>query len=1081
MTTTSHLQVRPDYYTNVTDCMAATRKNKIITNPRYSNFNQDVFTAGDEEQFEIYRYPKNGSLIIPDIDLTKNLFREYDISKDFWEKNHLIPAAAVINTFRYIFYKLKKAIFVKILNNKLKVFLPFSHANFINEWSHKINMTHEEIIAFLRKCHDMENRKFKFTRDSVNDKNKWYANNCLIRREKPIWEGDSSVGNMKNMLEELCAKRKIPDIEFFLNRRDFPLITKNGTEPYNNIWGTDQSLVSHSYEKYAPILSMCKTDRYADILIPTWEDWQRVQFQKGMFFLESCANYEDKFSTTPWKNKISKAVFRGSTTGCGTTLETNPRLKACAMTKDHPDYLDCGITLWNFRPRKHETSDTLVTMEKDTFPFSLVDRLTMQEQTEFKYLLDIEGHVGAFRLSYELSSGSLVLLVESQWKIWYQDMIKPYVHYVPVKGDLSDLIEIIDWCREHDAECEQITKNAREFFEKYLNYDSILDFYQKTLVDLKKYIGVYVYNTSTPLDSQISQEKQEMEKYVMQNNLQSAGITSGDIINIPNIPRSYGKLYAIEMIISSEILKGFIFKEDTTIFPDVKTSNNKRVIYFSKIHGFNLAIKTISDNRSNDSENDGPNIHESFIATHSINKLLQYIPNFVYNFGLYKQESKLVVISEFIEGQTLKDYIASSDWNIQDYLFILIQIALALQVAQNLTGFVHWDLSTWNIMIHRLKFPIEYEYVLERGNIYKIKTSIIPIIIDYGKSHVVYNGEHYGYVNMFEISSMQDIYTLLITSISHILGKPKRLEHYEVKKILSLGKFLSCIITSGESLTNLTDLRNYTFDAKKYIFRSQVKLNEIKPIHFVQYMMKTVGKFPVWNATESNRKMPNVNSEQFVKYIYAKNIQERRESFISACKTIKDRVQRIDRTKMSPLMLYLAVQILGDEVLTIKNSMTKMLSETNKIFDETLESIQQIYDTIPIPDTHNYDDILTQFRNLCIEVKPKYTIETFLMPHKMLSLLETGKSCPNLSDYKELLLHILTYKGGFSVNSQNKKVYMTKFKNLLTIDWNLLKMGYANRKTMVKLSSEIYPPTLATLNDSYKDIEVYKKLSEFKQ
>lgn len=1077
MTTTSHLQIRPDFYTNITECVEASKKqNKIIINPRYVNFNQDVFTAGDEEQFDMYRYPKNGSLSIPDIDLSRNLFREYDISKDFWEKNHNITAAAVIDTFRYIFYKLKKGIFVKILNNKLKVFLPFSHANFVNEWSHKINMTSEEIISFLKRCHNMEETRFHFAPYSVNDKNKWYANNCIIRREKPVWEGDSSVGNMKNMLEELCANRTVPDIEFFLNRRDFPLITKNGMEPYNHMWGANQPLVSHSYEKYAPILSMSKTDNYADVLIPTWEDWQRVQFQKGKFFLESCTKYEDSFSTTPWKDKISKAVFRGSTTGCGTTIETNMRLKACAMSVDHPEYLDCGITSWNFRPRKHENSDKLTTMEKSTFPFSIANRLTIQEQTEYKYFLNIEGHVAAFRLSYELSSGTLVLLVASKWKIWYQDMIKPYVHYVPVKADLSDLIEIIDWCREHDAECEQITKNARKFFDEYLNYDSLLDFYQKTLVEMKKYNGVYIYNATTPLDAQIAQEKQEMEVYVKKNNLDSVGIIFG---NIPNIPRSYGKLRAIEMIIASEVLKGLIFQKDTT-FSTIKMGNNKRIVYFSKIYGFNLVLKTILD--KNEERNNTPNIHEAFIGTHVINKLLQYIPNFAYNFGIYKQESNLVVISEFIEGQTMKDYIESDDWNIQDFLFILLQIGLVLEVAQNLSSFVHWDLTMWNIMIHRLKFPTEYEYVIGPGNIYKIKTSVIPIFIDYGASHVIYKGEHYGLVHMFSVNTMQDIYTILVTSIWGILARKTRLTYFEIEKIKQLGKFISCIITSGEKLSELNDIKKYTFDAKKYIFRSQVKLNQIKPIHFVQYIMKNLGKFPVWRVTESNRKLHNVNSEQFLKYIYAKNIEQRRESFIFACKRIKNRAQGVDQIKMSPLMLYFTVQTLGKEVEILRHSMSKMLRENNKIFDETLEIIQQIYNTIPVPDNYGYSEILSQFQNICIEVKPKYTAETFLIPHKMLSLLEARENpCPDMSEYKELLFHILTYSGRFSVHPQNKELYMKTFKNLLDIDWNLLRTGHANRKTIVKLSNEIYPPTLGFLDDSFKDIDVYKKLAVFKQ
>ena len=60
---------------------------------------------------------------------------------------------------------------------------------------------------------------------------------------------------------------------------------------------------------------------------------------------------------------------------------------------------------------------------------------------------------------------------------WFFDYIHPYIHYVPVKYDLSDLIETITWIRNNDKHAEQIAKNALyfskqafepEFQKKYL-------------------------------------------------------------------------------------------------------------------------------------------------------------------------------------------------------------------------------------------------------------------------------------------------------------------------------------------------------------------------------------------------------------------------------------------------------------------------------------------------------------------------------------------------------------------------------------------------------------------------------------
>ena len=84
-----------------------------------------------------------------------------------------------------------------------------------------------------------------------------------------------------------------------------------------------------------------------------------------------------------------------------------------------------------------------------------------------------------------MKMGILVLKVESLYtnanQLWFFPMIKEYVHYVPVKADLSDLKQQIDWCREHDDECRKIAENSFEFYEKYLSINPILDYWQLIL------------------------------------------------------------------------------------------------------------------------------------------------------------------------------------------------------------------------------------------------------------------------------------------------------------------------------------------------------------------------------------------------------------------------------------------------------------------------------------------------------------------------------------------------------------------------------------------------------------------------
>ena len=77
------------------------------------------------------------------------------------------------------------------------------------------------------------------------------------------------MGEIKNMLYTLCNDGVIPDVEFFVNKRDFPYL-KKCTEPYHHIFGNKQTQLSrHKYDNYLPILGYSFNDECLDISIPT--------------------------------------------------------------------------------------------------------------------------------------------------------------------------------------------------------------------------------------------------------------------------------------------------------------------------------------------------------------------------------------------------------------------------------------------------------------------------------------------------------------------------------------------------------------------------------------------------------------------------------------------------------------------------------------------------------------------------------------------------------------------------------------------------------------------------------------------
>lgn len=83
-----------------------------------------------------------------------------------------------------------------------------------------------------------------------------------------------------------------------------------------------------------------------------------------------------------------------------------------------------------------------------------------------KYAIDIDGQVNTWsNLFTRMLFGCCVLKVESPmgFQQWYYDRIKPFEHYVPVRADMSDLVEMIEWTRSHPVQAEAIAAAGRAF------------------------------------------------------------------------------------------------------------------------------------------------------------------------------------------------------------------------------------------------------------------------------------------------------------------------------------------------------------------------------------------------------------------------------------------------------------------------------------------------------------------------------------------------------------------------------------------------------------------------------------------
>ncbi len=65
--------------------------------------------------------------------------------------------------------------------------------------------------------------------------------------------------------------------------------------------------------------------------------------------------------------------------------------------------------------------------------------------------------MAAYRLPYLLVGDSVVLKQDSSYYEHFYNELRPWQHYIPIRANLGDLLEKIQWARDHDEEVMMIT------------------------------------------------------------------------------------------------------------------------------------------------------------------------------------------------------------------------------------------------------------------------------------------------------------------------------------------------------------------------------------------------------------------------------------------------------------------------------------------------------------------------------------------------------------------------------------------------------------------------------------------------
>ncbi len=155
-----------------------------------------------------------------------------------------------------------------------------------------------------------------------------------------------------------------------------------------------------------------------------------------------------------YRQKKDIAVWRGATTGRSKTTATRSEFVNKLINQTHA--FDVGFS------KDLSSNEDQIHLVKD--------KKSIREQLQCKFLISLEGNDVASGLKWMLHSNSVVMMPKPSISSWLmEETLEPFVHYIPLADDFSDIEEQFEWAVNHEAECIEISSNASQYMNRFLD------------------------------------------------------------------------------------------------------------------------------------------------------------------------------------------------------------------------------------------------------------------------------------------------------------------------------------------------------------------------------------------------------------------------------------------------------------------------------------------------------------------------------------------------------------------------------------------------------------------------------------
>jgi hypothetical protein len=236
-----------------------------------------------------------------------------------------------------------------------------------------------------------------------------------------------------------------------------------------------------SHGVHLPFLSQCRDKALPNhceyvTLVPSYSTNElTMNFQKNR------AKKLGVTVPTKWGEKIDKVIWRGSPTGQGPVIQRD-RVQHLIPFASHPDMDVCFSQFHSFHENLTEVTEYL-----SKYGLHCPEKkIEFFEFGKYRYILDMDGNSWSDRFIHLLSLGSTIFKQTSDFEDIATLKTRPFVHYIPIKKNLSNLEAAVRHCRSNPVYCQKVAENGVRFIEEEFTHQKRLAIWASQLMENHK-------------------------------------------------------------------------------------------------------------------------------------------------------------------------------------------------------------------------------------------------------------------------------------------------------------------------------------------------------------------------------------------------------------------------------------------------------------------------------------------------------------------------------------------------------------------------------------------------------------------